>query len=235
MLEQANLQNRILSRLSAADFAHLAVSLERISCKRGTHLIAADQTVEHVFFAETGVSSVIARTPEGQAIESGMIGREGYVHPTLVLGSDRMPYDVLVQVDGDLLRIPRQDLLAAAERSGTLRNALLKFAAAQAFQVSYTALSNSVHQVDERLARWLLMCHDRSPSDDLPLTHEFMSLMLAVRRPSVTNALHVLEGNGFIEAARGFILIRNRAAMEEFAGDAYGKPEAEYRRLLGPL
>lgn len=101
-------------------------------------------------------------------------------------------------------------------------------------QTSYTALSNAVHPIAERLARWLLMSDDRLDGD-LPLTHEFLSIMLAVRRPSVTTALHVLEGNGFIRAARGSIVVRDRAALEEFAGDAYGVPEAEYERLIGPL
>ena len=79
------------------------------------------------------------------------------------------------------------------------------------------------------------MCHDRSDSDDLPLTHDYMAVMLAVRRPSVTGALHVLEGNGFITAERGQVTVRNRSALEAFAADAYGRPEAEYRRLIGPL
>ena len=79
------------------------------------------------------------------------------------------------------------------------------------------------------------MCHDRSDSDDIALTHEFLSVMLAVRRPSVTTALHVLEGNGFIQSDRGVVTVTNRQALEEFAGDAYGKAEAEYRRLIGPL
>ena len=102
-------------------------------------------------------------------------------------------------------------------------------------QASYSILSNAVHSVDERLARWLLMCHDRSPSDDLELTHQFIGVMLSVRRPSVTSSLHVLQGHGLIETSRGFVTILNRAALEAFAGDAYGGPEAEYRQLLGPL
>ena len=102
-------------------------------------------------------------------------------------------------------------------------------------QLSYTAISNAVHDVTERLARWLLMCHDRVPGDEIALTHEFISLMLAVRRPSVTTSLHILEGNGFIKSERSNIIMRNRPAMEEFAHDAYGKPEEEYRRLMKNL
>lgn len=102
-----------------------------------------------------------------------------------------------------------------------------------ATQVSYTALSNAIHHVDERLARWLLMSHDRLREDEFRITHDYMSLMLAVRRPSVTTALHVLEGNLFIRSERGAVIIRNRAAMQEFARDSYGRPEAEYKSLFG--
>jgi CRP-like cAMP-binding protein len=94
-------------------------------------------------------------------------------------------------------------------------------------------LSNAVHSVDERLAKWLLMAHDRVIGDEFSLTHDYIAIMLAVRRPSVTTSLHVLEGNGFIRSERKLITIRNRAALEEFARDAYGRPEQEYRRLFG--
>jgi CRP-like cAMP-binding protein len=102
-------------------------------------------------------------------------------------------------------------------------------------QISFTALSNAVHNIDERLARWLLMCHDRVDGNEILLTHEFISLMLAVRRPSVTTALHILEGKKLIRAERGRITVRDRAGLESFAGDVYGKPEEEYRRLIGEL
>ena len=102
-------------------------------------------------------------------------------------------------------------------------------------QTAHTALANGMHQIDERLTRWLLMVDDRSDGGEFALTHEFMSTMLGVRRPSVTTSLHVLEGNGFIRAERGNILIVDRAAMERFAGDSYGKPEAAYARTVGDM
>ena len=195
----------------------------------------ADQPIAFAHFLESGVASIVAISPEGQKAEAGIIGREGFVHPAVVLGSDSIPHNIQIQIPGASNRIARADLLAAVEASPTLRQTLLLFAQVNTVQIAFTTLSNAVHQVDERLARWLLMCHDRADSDDIALTHEFMGVMLAVRRVSVTNALHVLEGNGFIELARGFVIIRNRAALEEFASDGYGRSEAEYRRLLGPL
>jgi len=112
---------------------------------------------------------------------------------------------------------------------------MIRLIEAFAVQLAYTAVSNAAHDVNERLARWILMCHDRVSGDELHLTHEFISLMLSVRRPSVTTSLHVLEGNGFIRAERGLITVRKRAALEDFARDAYGKPEEEYKRLMADL
>lgn len=151
------------------------------------------------------------------------------------MGVDRTPYRCIVQVPGAGYRVPVQALEATMDALPALRETFLRFAHVLAMQTSYTALSNAVHPVDERLARWLLMCHDRSDGDAIPLTHEFMSVMLAVRRPSVTTSLHVLEGNRFIRSERGMVMIVDRRGLEEFAGDAYGAPEAEYARLIGPL
>jgi CRP-like cAMP-binding protein len=98
-------------------------------------------------------------------------------------------------------------------------------------QVAATALTNGRYEIGQRLARWLLMCQDRL-GDQLPLTHDFLALMLGVRRPGVTSAMHVLEGEQLIYAERGLIRIRSRQRLEEYAGAAYGVPEAEYRRLI---
>ena len=110
--------------------------------------------------------------------------------------------------------------------------AVLRWAQAFSCQVAFTALSQAVDHVDERLARWILMCHDRVDGDRLALTHEFLAVMPAVRRASVTNALHVVEGEGAIKASRSLIAVRSRAKLEALAGACYGLPESEYRRVL---
>ena len=235
MVDQASLQNRLLSRALPADFALLADKLVACTLVRNDIISEANETFEYAYFLESGMASIVAESPEGQVAEAGVIGREGFIHPALFLGSDTIPFKIQVQMPGGAFRLPVADLIQAGAQSATLRHTLLLFAHINTVQSGFSTLSNAVHQIDERLARWLLMCHDRSPSDDLPLTHGFIGTMLAVRRPSVTNALHILEGNGFIKGERGYVTIRNRAGLEEFAGDAYGKPEAEYRRLLGPL
>ena len=230
---QSTVRNHLLSRLAAEDFARLAPRLELVACPQSLVLVERNTPIRDVFFMEGGVASVVAKSPEGQAAEVGVIGWEGFVVPSVVLGSDRVTTDVGMQLAGSAYRIDRLALLDAVARSTGLREILTRFAQVLMVQTTFTALANAVHQIDERLARWLLMCQDRSGGDDLRLTHEFLSIMLSVRRPSVTNALHVLEGNGYIKAERGYVTIRDRAGLEEFAGDAYGQPEAEYRRLIG--
>ena len=228
MANQSTLRNRLLSRLDAADYARLAGHLEPCDCPLGMVVALANEPICFAYFLETGIASIVAQSPHGQKAEAGIIGREGFVHPVLVLGTDRSPSGIQMQMAGAGFRIDPKALVEIIEASPDLRRVLLLCAQVNSVQGTFTTLSNAVHHVDERLARWLLMCHDRSDSDDLALTHHFMGIMLGVRRVSVTNSLHVLEGNGFIELARGYITVRNRADLEDFAGDAYGKPEMEY-------
>lgn len=232
---QSECRNRLLALMSPEDFGLLAPDLELIRATKGYLLVEMDGLIERLFFPEGAIASIIATSPEGQEIEAGLYGHDGCGPVAGILGADRSPHRNLIQVPDGSFRIRRGALMAAMDQSASLRGLLLRFAQVMNTQTSFTALSNAVHQLDERLARWLLMCHDRHVSEDIPLTHEFLSLMLAVRRPSVTTSLHILEGNGFIRNERGHITIRNRRALEEFAGDAYGKPEAEYDRLIGPM
>lgn len=232
---QNECRNRLLALMPREDFGRLAPHLEPYTFKRGELVVEPNAPIEQVCFPESCVSSVITSSPEGLEVEGSLFGREGCGPVPALLGADSAPQRVVMQIPGDAYRIARPALAEAMDASAPLRRLLLLFAQVQAVQSSFTALSNAVHPLDERLARWLLMCHDRNVGDDMPLTHEFLSLMLAVRRPSVTTSLHVLEGNGFIRAERGYITIRDRRRLEEFARDAYGRPEAEYRRLIGPM
>jgi len=130
-----------------------------------------------------------------------------------------------VPVDATRLRI-------IAEGRPGLHRHLLRFVQAFTVQVAQTALSNGSYTLEERLARWLLMCHDRVDGDVLSTTHEFLSIMLGVRRPGVTEALHILEGAHVIRAERGLVTVLDRAKLEQVAGESYGVAEAEYARLM---
>ena len=129
--------------------------------------------------------------------------------------------------------IAAMELRQATYASVSLRDSLLKFVQAFGVQTTHTAICNAQSRLDVRLARWLLMAHDRIGDDTLTLTHEFLSIMLGVRRPGVTEALHALRKQGLISYGRGQIVVKDRKGMERTAGGAYGTPEAEYRRLIG--
>ncbi len=224
--------NTILSILPPAELASVQQHLEHVDLQKGHVLALAGQDIEHVYFLDHGLGSIVAVSPEGQKAEAGMFGREGFAPTPPAAGSLRSFHEVVIQTPGHGYRIEVYALWSLMAEYPLFANLLQRSVLNLATQVSYTALSNAIHHVDERLARWLLMSHDRLRQDELLITHDYMALMLAVRRPSVTTALHVLEGNGFIRSERGCIRIRNRAAIEEFARDAYGRPEAEHAALF---
>jgi CRP-like cAMP-binding protein len=232
---QSFTRNLLLSRLDPADFELLQSDLERIELTRGQDLVRAGVPIEFVHFPEGGIVSVVAETGES-AIEVGLVGREGLVGAAVLLGADRCSDRSFVQIDmATALRIAPARLIEAIGSSERLRLVLLRFVQVLSVQAARTAVSNALNELPQRLARWLLMCHDRVDLDAMPLTHEFMAMMLGVRRSGVTVALHLLEGMDAIDSRRGAIGIRDRARLETIAGDAYGVPEVEYRRLLGPF
>ncbi|WP_026615659.1 Crp/Fnr family transcriptional regulator [Ensifer aridi] len=231
----SSVRNQLLAILPEADYRQIAPDLEYVELPRGLLLAKADEAIEHVYYLTSGIGSLVASTPEGNKAEAGIFGNEGYVPTSAAMGVELSVYDVIMQIDGDAYRMAFGAFRKWMDENRSFGRVMIRCIEAFSIQLTYTAVSNAVHGVDERLARWLLMCHDRVEGNHIPLTHEFISLMLAVRRPSVTTSLHVLEGNGFIRSVRGHITIRNREALEEFARDAYGKPEQEYRRLMTGL
>src|SRR5829696_157825 len=227
--------NTLLLTLSADDLALLQPHLEVVALKRGDVIAEPNKPIHHVVFPEDAIVSVVASTPGGRRIAVGIIGRDGITGISILHGAATTPHEIFTQVPGSALRMAADDLRTALRNSPSLQKHLLRYAEAFNVQVAYTALSHGSYTIEERLARWLLMCHDRLDGDDLPLVHEFLSMMLGVRRPGVTIAVQTLEGAGIIKATRGHIIVRDRARLEEAAGDSYGVPEAEYHRLFGPF
>ena len=234
-MQQSNLQNRLLGQLPEECFREIADSIEFVDLPRSYVFSEPLKDCNYSYFIESGIGSIVAVSPEGQQSEVGIFGREGMTPAYLILETAMTPYSIFMQVPGTGYRLPNETLFALAQRSAPLRRLLLRYAYVLSIQTAYTGLSNSIHHVDVRLARWLLMCHDRTRSDQFSLTHEFLAVMLSVRRSSVTNALHMLEGNHLIYSERSLITIRDRRALEDFAGDAYGIPESEYGRLIGRI
>jgi CRP-like cAMP-binding protein len=195
-------------------------------------LEAPNDPIQHIYFVEAAWSRLSAHQPDHR-IEVGMVGYEGMTGLGVVLGDDRSANATLVQSAGSALRIPSQSLRKSMGESRSLSATLLRYVHVAMVQGSQTALANGRGKLGERLARWLLMWHDRIWHDDLVITHEFLALLLGVRRPGVTDALHELEGKGLIRSNRSLIRILARNGLHRAANGFYGIPEAKYDRLIG--
>jgi CRP-like cAMP-binding protein len=219
--------------LSNADLALLQPHLERVPLKMRQRLHWPNKQIKNVYFPESGIASVVAVSAgEQRQVEIGIVGREGMTGLPIVHGADRSPCDTFIEVEGEGQCISTQKLRQAMDESATILKCVLRYAHVFAVQTAYTALANARGNIEERLARWLLMTHDRLDGDKLGLTHEFISLMLGVRRAGVTSALQGFEAKGLIERARSTVVIKDRAGLEEAANGLYGPPEAEFKRLF---
>jgi len=233
---EAYTSNLLLTALGDDDLALLQPFLTREELAREQVLVSSRKPVEHVYFLESGVASIVSITPETGRTEVGIFGREGFSGTSLLLGTGTSPYETFIQIgDATALRIGAGQLLACARQSETLQTMLLRYVQTLLVQAAQGAVANAHHRIEARLARWLLMCHDRIDGDEIALTHEFMAMMIAAQRSGVTVTLHILEGSGMLASKRGRVIIKDRDKLEELAGDGYGEPEAEYRRLIGPF
>jgi CRP-like cAMP-binding protein len=192
-----------------------------------------NRRIDTVYFMEAGIASVVAVQTDKTQVEVGLIGSEGMTGTAVVLGGDQSPHSTYIQVAGEAQSIKADELRKALRASDSLRSLLLRYVQVFMVQTTHTAISNARSHLDRRLARWILMAHDRTGDTTLPLTHEFLSLMLSVRRPGVTEALQSLRRQQLIENGRNKIVILNRNGIVKLAGPSYGVPEQEYRRLIG--
>jgi CRP-like cAMP-binding protein len=226
-------RNRLLAALSQADLDLLRPHLEPVQLKIRLQLEPPNRPINEVYFPEMGIASVVAVQPNKAQVEVGLIGCDGMTGTAVVLGNDRSPHSTYIQVAGEGQRTPAAKLREVMKASVSLHGVFLRYVQVFMVQTAHTAIANARAKVDERLARWLLMAHDRVGGNKLPLTHEFLALMLGVRRAGVTEALHSLVHQNVIEAGRGEIIVLDRKGLERSAGASYGTPEAEFRRLIG--
>jgi CRP-like cAMP-binding protein len=233
-LQKSDIRNRLLLSMSDQDFVRLAPHLEHRDLPRRFVLSVANQWTDHTYFLQSGIASIVVESPDGRAAEVCIVGSEGMVPTNAILGAASLPYSIFMQVAGSGLRILNAQLVAAFSENISLRNLLTRYVQAASIQTAYTAFSNASRQIEQRLARWILMCHDRTDGDAISLTHEFLSVMLAVRRQSVTTTLHILEEKHLVVSSRGVVIVRDRKGLEALAGDAYGVPEREYEDLIRP-
>ncbi len=213
-------QNSILSHLSEADFALLEPHLQPVDLPVRMVLESRGRPIKAVYFPQRGFASVVADGGK-RPIEVGIIGREGMTGLPVVLGNDRNCNDVFMQAAGQGHCIQADALRKAIDKSITLHHSMLSYVHNFLEQATRTAIANGCSKIDERLARWLLMADDRLDGKDLPLTHDFLAMMLGVRRPGVTMALHELEHEGVISRKRGHLAIIDREHLEKLSTGTY--------------
>lgn len=198
----------------------------------GDIMVSAGAPIERVFFLSSGIASVVVVSRSGRKTEAGVVGKEGFVPAGALVGAKTSLTEIVVQAPGEALCIDIRSFGALLSKYRVFSDILTCALHVSRAQVECTASSNAIQPVTERLARWLLLCHDRVQGNQLQLTHDFLSTMLAVRRASVTEALHVLESHGSIRSERGKITVKNREMLETYARDLYGMPEEESTRVF---
>ena len=227
-------RNRLLAVLPPEVLGRLWPRLEMVELPLRQVLHAVETPIETVYFPETGWVSMVAALEDGDGAEVGLVGREGMVGLPVLLGSDSDDLEAMVQVPGMALSLGANALRAALDDDPVLRNLLLRYALVHHGQVARTAACNGRHHTEERLARWLLMAHDRSEGNAFPMTHEFLSMMLGIRRAGITVAAGTLQKAGLIRYERGWMEIEDRPGLENAACECYGVVRRAYDRLLGP-
>jgi CRP-like cAMP-binding protein len=226
-------RNRLLAALSPTDLALLQPHLRSLGMAVRHEIERPNRRIDAVYFMTAGIASVVAVQADKTQVEVGLIGSEGMSGTAVVLGGEQTPHSTYIQVAGEAQWIKADELRKAMRASGSLHAMLLKYVQVFMVQTTHTAIANARAQIDRRLARWILMAHDRTGDKTLPLTHEFLALMLGVRRPGVTEALQSLKRQKLIDTGRNQIVVLNRKRIEKMAGHSYGVPEREYRRLIG--
>ena len=225
MLPQQEIHNRLLGILAPDTLDTLLPSLCAVSLPERQVLERCGQTVRSVHFIESGVVSVLAVSPGDRHVQLGMIGIEGLTGFSAILGADHSSNQVVVQSAGTALQASIEDVRRAMESSIALRQHLLRFVNMFMAQAGQTTLSIAWANLEERLARWILMAHDRSTSAEIRVTHEQLALFLGVRRPAVTVAIHFLESEAIIKSTRSLICVVDREGLRRHAHRSYGPAE----------
>jgi CRP-like cAMP-binding protein len=225
-------QNLILAQLPADEYAALARHLTPIELQLNKRLSEPNQPIDYVVFPNTGLISTDAVSLTGEQVEVGVIGREGFSGLPALLDQPQMSHSVVVQGSGEGLRIRSSVLRSEFLKGGVLQKLVFSFLYLQMVQITQSVLCNRLHEVEERLARWLLTSADRSETDCLHLTQEFLSQMLGVQRSSVTVAAGELQRAGLIGYSRGRIQILDRVGLAKRACECYAIVNSSYERIL---
>jgi CRP-like cAMP-binding protein len=224
--------NRLLAVLSPGDSADLRAQLQRVALTQGRSLHKAHSPIEYVYFPEVGIISLVKPLKDGATIEVGLVGREGMIGTILLMGGASSPLEAMVQLPGSALRLPAAMLPELLARYPDLDAAVRRFYRVLLAQIVQSAACNGRHTVPQRLARWLLMVHDRVDGDELPLKHEFISLLLGIRRAGVSVAVSGFKALGLVATRHGRIVLLDRAGLEAASCECYRTLVEQSRSLL---
>jgi CRP-like cAMP-binding protein len=213
--------NRLLLALPARNLKRLMPELEYIRCERAQVLMDADSSLDHVFFPDSGVISVLAVYANGNVIEMATIGREGFTDVQAVFGAKHSSVQLLIQIPGSAAKMPRAAFMRAMQSMPSFRSLMYDYVQAFLEQVMVSVACNGAHSLKERLARWLLMMRDRTDDDALPITQDLLAEMLGVQRPTITNAARELERAGLIERGRRQVTILDRKGLTKESCECY--------------
>jgi CRP-like cAMP-binding protein len=235
LLPASPVRNRLLAHLPPTAFAELLPHLRRVRLHRRQVLQEINTRISSVYFLECGVAVLLARSDGDRQVGVGVVGRLGLVGVPAVLGTMYAPNRCIMEIEGAALQIGCEHLSLVMDRQPLLRRHLLRYIQALLVQNSQTTLCNIRHKLEERLARWLLLAHDRIDGNVIPLTHDLFSMMLGVRRASVTEALAGLEAAGALKRRHKAVEIQDRPILEQQVCDCYRIIAAEYQRLFEPI
>lgn len=209
----------------------LAPHLQPVSLSQSEILFRPDDRLQHVYFPTNSIVSLLTELEDGNGMEVGLVGREGMVGIAAILGGSETKV-ATVQASGAALKMSAEKLEEEFRRGGTLQSALLRYTHALLTQISQLVVCNARHQIEGRMARWLLMYHDRLDEDEFALTHEFMAAMLGVRRSSISEVASQLQELGFIQYQRGHIKILDRKGLEAFTCECYPVVKEKFDNFL---
>jgi CRP-like cAMP-binding protein len=230
---RCSIRNKLIAGLSAKNFARIGPHLEHITLAQHERSLKPDAPTEYVYFLESGMVSLVIPLEQGQVVEFGLVGNWGVVGALAVLGTSRISKEAIVDMPGSALRMETDLLRKEIGVNLSIRQILLRYVQARVFEIAQQAACNARHALPQRLARWLLMAIDCTQSNEMNLTHEFLSMMLSVRRPGVTSALNELKDAGIVRTGHRRIHILNRKRLEARACECHRTVKAEYGRLLG--
>jgi CRP-like cAMP-binding protein len=213
--------NKILLSVSDAEYRRIRPHLEFVELAQHSSLHEPGERVRFAYFLNSGLASIVVATQEGRGVEAGVVGYEGVVGTALAVGLFTSPLCVVMQIGGNAFRIAARALQAILQGTPDLQMRLSRYAVLQGMQVAQTAACNRLHDVGQRLARWLLMAQDRVDAGTLAITHDFLATMLGTDRPSVSLAAGALQKNNVIRYSRGAVQILNRKKLETFTCECY--------------